>query len=66
MSNATNTILLERANEVMDRQTGTLWERMIDRAIKAGDLESVRYLVNEAEKELALEDSPTIGEFDVY
>lgn len=67
MSNNINQDLLERAYEVMEQETGTMWERMIKRDIESGDLESLRYHVVEAERHLAIEeDNLLIGANDVY
>lgn len=56
MSNNTNTKLMERANELMDYFSGTLHERLMQRAIDTGDLEALRYHVSEAAAQQAIEE----------
>lgn len=66
MSDNINTELLERANEMMDYHAGTMWERMIQRDIEESDLESLRYHVVQAEREMAVQEDPLIGVGDVF
>lgn len=51
MSNDTNTNLLEEANWYCDYWAGTLWEKLLDKAIKDNDLEYLAQLVGEARDE---------------
>lgn len=55
MSNNVNTNIMERAAEVLEEVTGTIWEGIIQRDIDANDLEALAYHVREAEAELALQ-----------
>lgn len=62
MSHDINTQLFERAQEMLEYWTGTMWERMIQRDIEESDFETLRYHVVEAEKEMAIqEDEELLG-----
>lgn len=56
MSNITNNQLIDHAREVLEEVSGTLWERLIEEDIKRNDLEALKFHVNMAEKELAIEE----------
>lgn len=56
MSNNINQALIERANEAMEYWTGTMWERVIERDLATHDLEALRYHLNEAEKEMSIQE----------
>lgn len=64
MSNKSNDILMERANEQLEYWTGTLWERLIQRDIDTQDLEALAYHVTQAEREQAIQEDSTILEAD--
>lgn len=53
MSNQSNTELLERAGEMMEYWTGTLHEKLIQKAIDDNDLEALAEHVALAEGECA-------------
>lgn len=44
MSNLTNDIVRERAFEARERAVGTVWEKELDAAIQADDLDLMRKL----------------------
>ena len=52
MSDTTNTELLEDAEFLMDYWTGTLYEKLIDYAIKQNDLDYLHRLVQDARNEM--------------
>lgn len=56
MSNLTNTLLLEQANDLMEYFTGTLHERLMQRALDTNDLEALRHHVVEAAAQRAIEE----------
>lgn len=58
MSNQANTQLMERAQEAMEYWTGTMHERVLQRDIDSGDVEALRYHLVEAEREMAIQESP--------
>ena len=63
MSNLINDKLLEEAYEMTEYWAGTMWERMIQRDIECLDLDALKYHVNEARKEMAIqEDGWTLDE----
>ena len=67
MSNQINTDLLEQANEVMEYFTSTVLERIIERDIKANDLEALRLHVNEGLAQMRMEyDAELLGVNDAY
>jgi hypothetical protein len=63
VSNQVNTDLLERARDIADYWTGTLWEKTIDDLIKRNELEQLREIVIKAEAEAAMQE---IHGHDVY
>lgn len=67
MSNNVNTQLFERAAEMIDYWTGTLHDRLIQRALDSNDLEALDYHVRNAEAEMRLqEDNPIEEVQNVY
>ena len=72
MSNIQNDNLFERAEEQLEYWTNTMWARVIEADIDRNDLEALSYHVNEAEREMAIqEDNHEFGEMaiqpdDVY
>lgn len=56
MSLEGNTQLLERASELLEEVTGTMWERIIQRDLDTQDYEALRYHVAKAEAELAMQE----------
>lgn len=59
MSTESNTILLERASDMIDYWPGTLHERILTHLIDTNDFEGLMYAVANAENEQAIqEDHP--------
>lgn len=66
MSNLHNDILLDRAKELCEYWTGTMWERLLERDVMNNDFESLAYHVSEAAREQAIqEDYPVIEQPDM-
>ena len=70
MSNKVNTDLFEQANEVMEYFTNTVLERIIERDIKANDLEALKKHVEEGYAQMKMEYDADLTSFlganDVY
>ena len=61
MSNQSNDQLYDKALEVMEYWTGTMWERVIQRDLDTDDLEALKYHVDQAYKEMALQEDAEAG-----
>jgi len=51
-----NTILYEKAAEIMDYWVGTMWERVIQADLDRDDLEALAYHVAHAAAEMAIQE----------
>lgn len=56
MSNLSNTILMERAADVIDYFEGKIIAKIIETDLDRNDLESLEKHVNEAEAEIAIQE----------
>lgn len=56
MSNTINETLLSRAWEMIEYWTGTMHARVIERDLQENDLEALRYHVDQAEREMSIQE----------
>lgn len=68
MSHEVNTILLERAQDLMEYFAGTYVERVLQRDVDAMDLEALKYHISEYEAQRTMEEEREllIGGGDEY
>lgn len=63
MSFINNELLYDRAREVMEYFTNTMWERVIQRDLDSDDLEALAHHIKEAEAQMRHEEEAELRGF---